>query len=82
MNDDDDLDEDIVTNKLRDELGLPPTEANIERVQRSLAFKIRMIDAKVAVVGASVAEKQHRFLREMRRRSGRYTRKVWDSNPW
>jgi hypothetical protein len=31
MNDDDDLDEDVVTNKLLDELGLPPTEANIER---------------------------------------------------
>lgn len=58
MNDDDDLDEDIVTNKLLDELGLPPTEANIERVQRSLAFKIRMIEAKVAGVGASVAERQ------------------------
>jgi hypothetical protein len=70
MNDDDDLDEDIVTNKL-DELGLPPTEANIERVQRSLAFKIRMIEAKVAVVGASVAEKQRRLLPEMRRRGWR-----------
>jgi hypothetical protein len=71
MNDDDDLDEDIVTNKLLDELGLPPTEANIERVQRSLAFKIRMIEAKVAVVGASVAEKQRRLLPEMRRRGWR-----------
>ena len=71
MNDDDDLDQDIVTNKLPDELGLPSTEANIERVQRSLAFKIRMIDAKVAVVGASVAEKQRRLLPEMRRRGWR-----------
>jgi hypothetical protein len=67
MNDDDDLDEDVVTNKLLDELGLPPTEGNIERVQRSLAFKIRMIEAKVA----SVAEKQRRLLPEMRRRGWR-----------
>jgi hypothetical protein len=71
MNDDDDLDEDIVTNKLLDELGLPPTEANIDRVQRSLAFKIRMIEAKVAVVAASVAEKQRRLQPEMRRRGWR-----------
>jgi hypothetical protein len=69
--DDDDLDEEIVTNQLLDERGMPPTDANIERVQRSTAFKIRMLQARFAAVGASVAEKQRQFRREMRRRGWR-----------
>ena len=72
MSDDaDDLDEEIVTNKLLDERGLPPTDANIERVQRSPAFTIRMLQASFAAIGASVAERQRQFRREMRRRGWR-----------
>jgi hypothetical protein len=69
MSDDaDDLDEDIVTNKLLDERGLPPTDANIERVQRTPAFTYRMLQTRFAAIGAPVAESLREFRREMRRR--------------
>jgi hypothetical protein len=72
MSDDaDDLDEEIVTNKLLDERGLPPTDANIERVQRTPAFTYRMLQARFAAIGAPVAESLREFRREMRRRGWR-----------
>jgi hypothetical protein len=50
----------FVTNKLLDERGLPPTDANIERVQRTPAFTYRMLQASL-----------REFRREKRRRGWR-----------